>query len=106
MESFNFREPFESTDPAGCTGELVAFVGEIHTWGTIVTEPSGNEDHNIFHASISATGTGLTTGAKYELQDVFFNSFNTPNLEAPHGTLIPFDFQIRVISQGSLAISW
>ena len=56
-----------------CNGETV------HLTGTLVGLMNFVDDlHQEFHAVISETGTGLTTGAAYTSHSTFSEQFNTP----------------------------
>ena len=101
MQHFTSRDPFDFTVPAECTGESVSFVGEVPGSVSIVSAPSGDQDHVTVHGLIRATGTGLTTGARYVFRDVLHTNFNSSNTGAPHSTSVSRD-AVRVIRQGSL----
>ena len=65
-----------------CNGETV------HLTGTLVglTNIVDNGQHQEYHAVISETGTGLTTGASYTSHSTFHEEFNSPTPEAVNFT--------------------
>jgi hypothetical protein len=68
-----------------CNGETV------HMTGTLVGGMNSVDDlHQVFHATISETGTGLTTGASYTSHSVYDEKFNTPR-----ETAVNFTFDYR-----------
>jgi hypothetical protein len=48
---------------------------------------AGNFLHMEFQQHVQATGTGSETGATYTINDIFHESFDSPNVPAPHLTL-------------------
>ncbi len=69
--------PLDETYVNPCNGETV------HLTGTLVGH-SNNVDnqHSEFHATISETGTGLTTGVSYTSHSTFNEQFNSPTVDA------------------------
>ena len=65
-----------------CNGETV------HLTGTLVglTNLVNDGQHQEYHAVISETGTGLTTGAAYTSHSTFHEEFNSPTPEAVNFT--------------------
>jgi hypothetical protein len=65
-----------------CNGETV------HLTGTLVglTNIVDDGQHQEYHAVISETGTGLTTGASYTSHSTFHEEFNSPTPEAVNFT--------------------
>jgi hypothetical protein len=92
-------DPFEATTQEECVGELVTFVGEVRTTVNSVSDPDGNGLHVTSTSITHAIGIGQTTGTKYLWQDASRISFDTPSIEAPHGTFTSQDV-FRVVSQG------
>lgn len=65
--------PLDETYVNPCNGETV------HLTGTLVGHSNFvNDLHLEFHATISETGTGLTTGASYTSHSTFNEVFNSP----------------------------
>jgi hypothetical protein len=65
-----------------CNGETV------HVIGTLVGLMNFVDDlHQEFHAVISETGTGLTTGASYTSHSTFHEEFNSPTEAAVNLTV-------------------
>jgi hypothetical protein len=82
------REQFalDETYVNPCNGETV------HLTGTLVglTNLVDDGQHQEYHAVISETGTGLTTGASYTSHSTFHEEFNSPTPEA-----VGFTFSTR-----------
>lgn len=82
------REQFalDETYVNPCNGETV------HLTGTLVglTNLVDDGQHQEYHAVISETGTGLTTGASYTSHSTFHEEFNSPTPEA-----VDFTFSTR-----------
>jgi hypothetical protein len=77
---------FEIESP--CNGELIAFSGESINQVTVdgaLDDPANL--HYEFLSRTRATGTGSETGAIYTLNDIFHDSFDSPNIPAPHFTV-------------------
>ncbi len=75
--------PLDETYVNPCNGETV------HLTGTLVglTNIVDNGQHQEYHAVISETGTGLTTGASYTSHSTFHEEFNSPTPEAVNFTV-------------------
>ncbi len=75
-----------------CNGETV------HLTGTLVGHTNFvNDLHSEFHATISETGTGLTTGTSYTSHSTFNEVFNSPT-EAALNLTHSFRDAVHVIS--------
>ena len=73
-----------------CNGELIVLTGEARSQQTIVGPrealDAGFWLHMEHQEHLRAAGTGAETGATYTLNDIFHESFNSPNEAAPHAT--------------------
>jgi hypothetical protein len=79
VEAFNF----EIESP--CNGELIAFSGE--SINEVTVDGALDDPAHLHYELLSrtrATGTGSETGAIYTLNDIFHESFDSPNVPAPH----------------------
>jgi hypothetical protein len=74
-----------------CNGEQITFTGTAKSQMTLVDTrehlDAGNWLHMEFQQHVQATGTGSETGATYTINDIFHESFDSPNVPAPHLTL-------------------
>ena len=73
-----------------CNGEQITFTGTAKSQMTLVDTrehlDAGNFLHMEFQQHVQATGTGSETGATYTINDIFHESFDSPNPSA-HLTL-------------------
>jgi len=78
VDHFSINEPFPGSDVFvnPCNGETIQFTG------TLVGQVTTMLTHFELHTVISATGTGLTTGAAYTFYVNDHESFNSPTPEA------------------------
>jgi len=80
---------FEIESP--CNGELITLTGTAVSQLTLVDTrenlDAGNSLHYEFQQRTTATGTGTESGAIYTINDVYHESFESPNIPAPHFTL-------------------
>lgn len=78
VDHFSITEPFPGADVFvnPCNGETVQFTG------TLVGQVTAMLTHFELHAVISATGTGLTTGAAYTFDVDRHEAFNRPTADA------------------------
>jgi hypothetical protein len=78
VDHFSINEPFPGADVFvnPCNGETIQFTG------TLVGQVTTMLTHFELHTVISATGTGLTTGAAYTFYVNAHESFNSPTPEA------------------------
>jgi hypothetical protein len=98
-------DPIEETVVNPCNGETIRFTGSGVGQGNFV-DVSGNNLHREFHAVISETGTGETTGATYRLHATYHEVFDSPS-----GPALDFTFGVtdrgQVISSTStLSFTW
>ena len=74
-----------------CNGEQITFTGTAESQVTVIDSrenlDAGNYLHREYQQHVQATGTGSETGATYTINDIFHESFNSPNIPAPHLTL-------------------
>ncbi|MEO6056384.1 MAG: hypothetical protein ABIQ49_06050 [Gemmatimonadales bacterium] len=74
-----------------CNGEQITFTGTVESQVTVIGTrgmlDAGNYLHREYQQHVRATGTGSVTGATYTINDIFHESFNSPNVPAPHLTL-------------------
>jgi hypothetical protein len=88
---------FQLTSP--CTGELIDFTGretgQITAVDTRENLDNGNSVHYEHIGRVVATGIGETTGATYQIDDLFHEDFESPSPPAPQVT-ITFQETIRV----------
>lgn len=99
-EHLTSQDPIELPGVPDCSGELFTLRGIQRHSLNVVSDLEGNVLHISDHVAVHATGTGLTTGTKYLLQDNFDFSFQTPNLPAPHATQTVHQ-TTRIIAQGA-----
>ena len=78
VDHFSITEPFPGADVFvnPCNGETVQFTG------TLVGQVTTMLTHFELHIVISATGTGLTTGAAYTFYVNRHEAFNSPTPDA------------------------
>jgi hypothetical protein len=78
VDHFSINEPFPGAEVFvnPCNGETIQFTG------TLVGQVTSMDTHYELHIVISATGTGLTTGAAYTFYVNQHESFNSPTPEA------------------------
>jgi len=78
VDHFSINEPFPGSDVFvnPCNGETIQFTG------TLVGQVTTMLTHFELHTVISATGTGLTTGAAYTFYVNDHEPFNSPTPEA------------------------
>ena len=78
VDHFSINEPFPGGDVFvnPCNGETIQFTG------TLVGQVTTMLTHFELHTVISATGTGLTTGAAYTFYVNHHEAFNSPTPEA------------------------
>jgi hypothetical protein len=82
-----------------CNGEAIDGSGIFHLKVSSTVTPSGRVN-GTFHINAKGTGVGLTTGAKYEWNDVIQESFGFDADEAPiHDTVTR---RFRLIGQGGV----
>lgn len=77
--------PVEETVINPCNGETIHFTGSGVGQGNFV-DVAGNNLHREFHAVVTETGTGETTGATYTLRANYHEAFNSPTGPAPNFT--------------------
>ncbi len=74
-----------------CNGEQITFTGTVESQVTVIGTremlDAGNHLHREYQQHVRATGTGSETGATYTMNDIFHESFDSPNVPAPHVTL-------------------
>ncbi len=89
-DHFKSVEAFTFEVESPCNGELIVFSAEAISQFTLVDTrehlDAGFALHREFQQHTRATGTGSETGATYTLNDIFHESFNSPNPTAPHAT--------------------
>ena len=78
VDHFSITEPFPGADVFvnPCNGETIQFTG------TLVGQVTTMLTHFELHVVISATGTGLTTGAAYTFYVNRHEAFNSPTPDA------------------------
>jgi hypothetical protein len=78
VDHYSINEPFPGAEVFvnPCNGETIQFTG------TLVGQVTSMDTHYELHIVISATGTGLTTGAAYTFYVNRHESFNSPTPEA------------------------
>lgn len=78
VDHFLINDPFPGAEVFAnpCNGETIQFTG------TLVGQVTTMLTHFELHTIISATGTGLTTGAAYTFSVNHHESFNSPTPEA------------------------
>jgi hypothetical protein len=92
----NTADHFTAVDPVSfqidspCNGESITFTGTAESQVTFVDTrenlDAGNSVHAEFQQHTTATGTGSVSGATYTINDVYHESFQSPNPPAPHVT--------------------
>jgi hypothetical protein len=92
----NTADHFTAVDPvtfdidSPCNGESITFTGTAESQVTYVDTrehlDAGNSLHAEFQQHTTATGTGSETGATYTINDIYHESFESPNPPAPHAT--------------------
>ena len=92
----NTADHFTAVDPvtfmidSPCNGESITLTGTAESQITNVDTrenlDAGNSVHMEFLQRTTATGTGSVSGATYTLNDVYHESFESPNPPAPHAT--------------------
>ena len=79
---------FEVESP--CNGELIVFSGQSTSQLTAVDTREHLDDGFWLHMEMlqrtQATGTGSESGATYTINDIFHETFESPNPPAPHAT--------------------
>ncbi len=93
----NTADHFKAVDPvtfqidSPCNGEAITLTGTAESQLTLVGTREGLDAgysvHTEFQQHTIATGTGSVTGAIYTLNDIYHESFQSPNPPAPHYTL-------------------
>lgn len=72
-----------------CNGEQITFTGTAESQLTVIGSremlDAGSFLHREYQQHVQATGTGSETGATYTINDIFHESFDTPN--GSHGAL-------------------
>jgi hypothetical protein len=92
----NAADHFTAVDPVAfdidspCNGESITFTGTAESQVTYVDTrehlDAGSSLHTEFQQHTTATGTGSETGATYTINDIYHESFESPNPPAPHAT--------------------
>lgn len=92
----NAADHFTAVDPVAfdidspCNGESITFTGTAESQVTYVDTranlDAGSSLHTEFQQHTAATGTGSETGATYTINDIYHESFESPNPPAPHAT--------------------
>jgi hypothetical protein len=95
----------EETVVNPCNGETIQFTGTGVGQGNFV-DVAGNNLHREFHAVISETGTGQTTGATYILHANYHEVFDSPTGPAPNFTFGIQDRGHVISSTPELSFTW
>lgn len=92
----NAADHFTAVDPvtfdidSPCNGESITFTGTAESQVTYVDTrehlDAGSSLHTEFQQHTTATGTGSETGATYTINDIYHETFESPNPPAPHAT--------------------
>ena len=90
-EHFKIDQPLAFELESPCNGELIEFTGretgQINKVGTREILDAGGFLHFEHHGRVVATGVGQTTGAAYDLVEVFHEGFESPSAPAPQFTV-------------------
>ena len=89
-DHFKVVEAIEFEVESPCNGELIPFSGtavsQVTLVGTREDLEAGFAVHSEFLSHSRATGTGSASGARYTINDIFHDGFNSPSPLAPQST--------------------
>jgi hypothetical protein len=95
----NIRIPLSTVIAGICTGEVIAASGDIHFVGQVWSTPESARFKG--HMNVNLTGIGLSTGLRYEFQQIA-NSDQEFSFNSPEGVATQV-FHLNTISQGKAA---
>ncbi len=96
-ETFAHTEPFASSVPNPCNGDLIPITGHITFVGHETETPNERTEVFLSHANLQGSGTGLLAGDKYTV-----NESVTVNQVIAEATTSTLTFHSNIIGEGQV----